>query len=306
MSRRKKNWLLIAAGIGLAMDAIRGHKMRSFLTVLGVIIGTGTIIGVGSILTGFDGAVTSAIKGFGADSIIVFKWQAGISFGRRPAEERRRKPLTYENAVAIRERCPSVQVVSPYLFPAQGFHRARYKGNESLQLDFGGTDPAYAEGGQADMMSGRFFTEFENLHRSPVVVIGEDLNKSLFAGTDSIGKELDVDGHAFQIVGVMHRPANSFPGQHAGSLQGIIMHHPVGKNAQVPPWPAYTGRANRDRKFFFRNFSLDQPVALLGLKEKHRIGVAHRRFEQSFGIVGVGWDDHLQAGYMGKKGFQAL
>jgi len=50
MSRHKKNWLLIAAGVGLAMDAIRGHKMRSFLTVLGVIIGTGTIIGVGSIL----------------------------------------------------------------------------------------------------------------------------------------------------------------------------------------------------------------------------------------------------------------
>ena len=107
MSKHKQNWLLIAAGINLALDAIRGHKMRSFLTVLGVIIGTGTIIGVGSILTGFDGAVTSAIQSFGADSIIVFKWQAGISFGRRPAEERRRKPLTYENAVAIRERCPS-------------------------------------------------------------------------------------------------------------------------------------------------------------------------------------------------------
>ncbi len=218
MSRRKKNWLLIAAGIGLALDAIRGHKMRSFLTVLGVIIGTGTIIGVGSILTGFDGAVTSAIKGFGADSIIVFKWQAGISFGRRPAEERRRKPLTYENAVAIRERCPSVEVVSPYLFPAQGFHRARYKGNESLQLDFGGTDPSYATGGQADMIYGRFFTDFENLHRSPVVVIGEDLHKSLFAGADSVGKELDVDGHAFQIVGVMKRPANSFPGQQDNRL----------------------------------------------------------------------------------------
>ncbi|MBA3972967.1 MAG: multidrug ABC transporter substrate-binding protein [Candidatus Solibacter sp.] len=218
MSRAKQNWLLIAAGIGLAMDAIRGHKTRSFLTVLGVIIGTGTIIGVGSILTGFDGAVTSAIQGFGADSIIVFKWQAGISFGRRPAEERRRKPLTYENAVAIRERCPSVAVVSPYLFPSQGFHRARYKGNESLQLDFGGTDPSYAEGGQADMMAGRFFTEFENHHRSPVAVIGEDLYKTLFASGDVIGKDIDVDGHSFQVVGVMRRPANSFPGSQDNRL----------------------------------------------------------------------------------------
>ncbi|WP_228486556.1 ABC transporter permease [Paludibaculum fermentans] len=207
------NFALILAGVGLAWDAIRGHKMRSFLTVLGVIIGTGTIIGVGSILTGFDGAVTNAIKGFGTDSVMVFKWQAGIRFGRRSREEAQRKALTYENAVAIRERCPSVKGVSPYLFPGRGLHKAHYRGNDVLQLNLGGTDENYVAGGNAEMKTGRFFSGFENLHKEPVVVIGEDINKNLFGAEDAVGKEVQVDGHSYRVIGVMVRPANSFPGQ---------------------------------------------------------------------------------------------
>jgi putative ABC transport system permease protein len=207
------NTAVILAGIGLALAAIRGHKMRSFLTVLGVIIGTGAIIGVGSILTGFDGAVTNAIKSFGTDTVIVLKWQAGIHFGNRSREERMRKPLTYEQAMAIRDRCRSVRSVSPYLFPGRGIHKVHYKGNDVLQINLGGTDEKYAQGGQAEMLKGRFFTEFENVHRVPVAVIGEDIHKSLFSGEEAIGKELQVDGHSYQVVGVMSRPANSFPGQ---------------------------------------------------------------------------------------------
>ncbi len=213
MKPKINNSALIAAGIGLALAAIRGHKLRSFLTVLGVIIGTGTIIGVGSILTGFDGAVTNAIKSFGTDTVIVLKWQAGIKFGRRSREEWMRKPLTFENAMAIRERCRNVAGVSPYLFPARGIHKAHYKGNDVMQLNLGGTDEKYAQGGNVEMMMGRFFTDFENVHHVPVVVIGQDIYKSLFAGVDPLGKELQVDGHSYQVIGVMNRPANSFPGQ---------------------------------------------------------------------------------------------
>jgi len=213
MHQFKKDWTLIRAGIGLALSAIGGHKLRSFLTVLGVIMGTGTIIGVGSILTGLDGAVTDAIRSFGTDTIIATKWQAGVRFGRRSREEQMRRPLTLENAAAIAERCPSVEWVSPYLFPSSGFHRARYKSNEFVQARIGGTETAYAEAGQAEMMFGRFFTDFENAHRSPVVVIGEDVYKQLYSGIDPTGKPIEVDGHTFQVIGVMKRPANSFPGQ---------------------------------------------------------------------------------------------
>ena len=204
---------LLSAGMQLAWDAIRGHKMRSFLTVLGVIIGTGAIIGVGSILTGFDSAISDAIKGFGTDTIIVTRWEAGVHFGNTSSEEEKRKPISYENARAIEERCPSVESVGPYLFANWGIHRVKYKSNDVYQARIAGTNEGYVSSGQADMKFGRFFSEFENQHRVPVVVIGEDVFKTLFAVDDPTGKMIEVDGHSFLVVGVMNRPANSFPGQ---------------------------------------------------------------------------------------------
>ncbi|MEO7145812.1 MAG: ABC transporter permease [Bryobacteraceae bacterium] len=208
---------LLLAGIGLALTTIREHKLRAFLTVLGVIIGTGTIIGVGSILAGLDGAVTGVINGLGANTAIVFKFPVGIHFGNLSAEERQRKPLTYANAVAIADRCPSVDHVSPYLFSPSvtgpPTDNVRYRGNTMYAIQIGGTEESYASGGQAEMMFGRFFTDIENRHHMPVAVIGEDVYKSLFAREDPIGKAIQVNGHEFQVVGVMHRPSASFPGQ---------------------------------------------------------------------------------------------
>src|SRR5438477_11996054 len=116
----------LAAGVGLALDTVREHKMRSFLTVLGVIIGTGAVIGVGSIIAGLDGAITGLLRSFGPNTVIVTKTTA---MGNATREERRRAPLTLANARAIVERCPAVQHVSPFLFPPGGFHNAKYQGN---------------------------------------------------------------------------------------------------------------------------------------------------------------------------------
>src|SRR5512146_2587503 len=99
-------------GVKLALTTVREHKLRSFLTVLGVIIGTGAVIGVGSIISGLDGAISNLMRSFGPNTIIVTKTPA---MGEATREERRRKPLTFENSQALRERCPSLQYVSPYL-----------------------------------------------------------------------------------------------------------------------------------------------------------------------------------------------
>ena len=123
---------VLGSTIMLALNTIREHKMRAFLTVLGVIIGTGTIIAVGSVITGLDGAIVNVLKSFGANNAMVFKWQ----FLHAPTpEEWQRKPLTYEDALAIQERCPAVLRVSPYLFTPGAFGARggidiiRYKGN---------------------------------------------------------------------------------------------------------------------------------------------------------------------------------
>jgi len=196
------------SGVRMALTTVREHKMRSFLTVLGVIIGTGAVIGVGSIIAGLDGAITGLLRSFGPTTVIVTKTTA---MGHATREERRRVPLTLENARAIAERCPSVEHVSPYLFPGDGIRTARYKGNDYTGIQIGGTEEGYAYGGTT-MKYGRFFTETENTHHMPVVVIGEDIQKRLLPNMDPVDKWIEVDGHEMMVIGVMDRPANSLPG----------------------------------------------------------------------------------------------
>jgi putative ABC transport system permease protein len=200
----------LGSGVQLALTTVREHKMRSFLTVLGVIIGTGAVIGVGAIIAGLDGAITNILRSFGPNTIVVLR---GSAMGNWTLEEMKRKPLTRDDALAIGDRCPSVDHVSPYLFSNwDQIHKARYKGNDNYNLDIGGTEEGYAAGGTV-MLAGRFFTDTENRHHMPVVVLGEDLGKSFFQGVDAVDKWLEVDGHALQVIGVMQRPAASFPGQ---------------------------------------------------------------------------------------------
>ncbi len=204
--------LAFTNGIALAFQTIRSHKLRAFLTVLGVIIGTGTIIGVAAILTGFDASITGILRSFGPNSIIVFKFGVGPRTGHLTAAERTRKNLTYQNAVAIRERCRSVSDVSPMLFPNRGPINARYKGNDMYDVNLFGVEEAYARGGQAEMHLGRFFTDEESRRRTPVAVIGADIEKGLYANMDPIGKTITVDGHEFVVIGTMLPPAASFFG----------------------------------------------------------------------------------------------
>jgi putative ABC transport system permease protein len=203
---------LLLSVIGLALATLRENKVRSFLTLLGVMIGTGTIIGVGSILTGLDGAVTGAIRSLGTNTAIVMKIGPSFGGGRTP-EQRMRRPLTYDNVLAIEERCPSVEHVSPILQPPNGIFRARYRGNDAFQLNLFGTSEYYATAGQADMKAGRFFTDSEDRHRMPVTVIGQDIYKQLFGSEDALGKNILVAGHELQVIGVMNPPAAALPGQ---------------------------------------------------------------------------------------------
>jgi putative ABC transport system permease protein len=207
------NWLAVLNAAALAIQTIREHKMRALLTVLGVVMGTGTIIGVGAILTGFDASITGILRSFGPNSIIVFKFPVGPRTRDLTGEERTRKDLTYANAVDIRNKCTACEQVSPMLIVDAGAKSAKYKGNEMYGLNLLGVEESYAEEGQVDMNQGRFLTDEENRRRAPVAVIGADLAKSLYANVDPVGKPILVDGREFQVIGTMNRPAASFFGQ---------------------------------------------------------------------------------------------
>src|ERR1700761_2717483 len=178
----------------LALDTIRAHKLRALLTMLGVVIGTGTIIGVGSILTGFDGAVTNVFKSFGPNTMIVSREPAFRTTDLTP-EQRARKQFLYEDGTRLRNDCLNCEKVSAMMWNStNGPIVTKYKGNAIYQTNLQGVEETYADGGQVDMHKGRFFSDFEDKHHAHLAVIGADVEKGLFGEENPIGKMIVVDG----------------------------------------------------------------------------------------------------------------
>src|SRR5712692_8680080 len=175
----------------LALETLRAHKMRSFLAILGVMIGVGVIIVVAALLGGFDQSVRDAIISFGADTAFISQYEQGPRTGRMTAEERARKPLSLADGEALLESCPAVKNVAISLFQNEKPHNVRYHDNEVTGTDFRGTFPAFLQVyANAALKKGRFFTEAENLHREKVVVLGENAAAALFPGIEPLDKEI--------------------------------------------------------------------------------------------------------------------
>jgi len=196
----------------LAIDAMREHKLRCFLTVLGVVIGVSVLMLVGALLQGFNQSVVERITGFGADSAFVARLDQGPSLTRPTKEQRQRKPLTLEDAQAIQELCPSVKAVAPFITEWEtGPHNVIYQTNEVDAVDFRGTVPSYAEVyANAVLKQGRFFTDTEDLHRESVIVLGEDAAKALFGDLSPLDREVKVDGSSYRVIGVLAKPEGTF------------------------------------------------------------------------------------------------
>jgi len=187
----------------LALDTIRTHKFRAFLTILGVLIGTATVIGVASIFAGLDQRVVELMEGFGTRTIFIYRWDPGIH--NTTHEEAMRKPLTYEDAMAIRDLCPSVESVTVETFLWASSPVVKHKGVEMLDANFSGPTPEAFQTTNADLKDGRFYTDVDNLHRRDVAVVGADVVKRLFANEDPIGKSINIDGHNFTVIGTLDK-----------------------------------------------------------------------------------------------------
>jgi putative ABC transport system permease protein len=201
----------------MALETLRNHKTRSFLTVLGVVIGVTALIAVASIMVGMDQQVRDYLNDYGTNTLFVFKWNPGIhTSGRLSPEERSRKPLVLDDAEAIQEECPAVKTVAIQVFPRitdfgpQKLVSARYGRHEAFDIQYSGATASYEEVYNAHPEQGRFFTDFENIHRADVVVIGYDLGEAFFAGENPIGKTILVDSTPYQVVGVLQRRKSFF------------------------------------------------------------------------------------------------
>ncbi|HKV23737.1 MAG TPA: ABC transporter permease [Candidatus Acidoferrum sp.] len=196
----------------MALTTLRENKMRSFLTVLGVVIGITALLSVVAILMGVYNDVNAFLSDFGTDTLFIFKFDPGIhTSGRLSPEERARKPLTLEDAKAIEELCPDVKAVSVALIPkivegapgGRPLMSARYLDKEVAGVDYHGILPEDEEVFNSRAEEGRFITEAENLHRADVALIGPDLAKALYPDGDPIGKPILVDGVSYQVIGVL-------------------------------------------------------------------------------------------------------
>ena len=199
----------------IAFDALRQNKMRSLLTVLGVVIGVTTLILVASILVGLDRDIQSFLNDFGTDTLWIFKIKASFGTGQLTAEERARKPLSFEDAMAIRDQCPSLQAVTVDVFPrilarVPIISTVRYKGKEVSGVQYSGSLPESEMVYNFHVAKGRFFNEAEDLHRSDAAVIGWDLAEILFGTEAPLGRQILVDGINYSIIGVLARHKGQF------------------------------------------------------------------------------------------------
>jgi putative ABC transport system permease protein len=200
--------------VWMAIDTLQQHKLRSFLTILGVVIGTMTVIVIAAFVSGIDARVAKEIESFGTNAIYVFKFEPGFNFNPS-AEERMRKPISYEDAQAIANECASIENVAPFMSPVDYIQgpmaervKIRYQDTEMVNATVQGTTPSYFRMGTSEVTEGRFFTDAENLNRADVCVIGRDVANTLFPTVNAIEKSIVINGRSYRVVGVLRERDN--------------------------------------------------------------------------------------------------
>jgi putative ABC transport system permease protein len=193
----------------MAFDTLWQNKLRSFLTILGVVIGTITVIVIAAFVSGIEARVSKEIESFGTNSIYAFKFDPG--FNINPSmEERMRKPLKEEDADAIRAECQSCEFVSPFMSPvdftAGPFAERVNIRNREIEMTNAavtGCTSDYFKMGVTNLAEGRYFTEEENARRAKVAVIGVDVANTLFPFQNAIGQDIQIEGRNYEVIGVL-------------------------------------------------------------------------------------------------------
>ena len=191
--------MLVGELLRVAWKAVTAQKLRSFLTLLGVIIGVMTVVAVVAVISGLNNYVATKIFSLSPDVFVVTRW--GIITSREEfLAALKRKPITkaeLEQAVHLARQAEKIGASS-------GTTRlARYGNRKLSDVQISGTTANVAEIRNLDLESGRFFAELENEHRSYVAVIGADVKEELFPRLDPVGRTFTLNGIPFEIIGVL-------------------------------------------------------------------------------------------------------
>src|SRR5215211_31062 len=280
----------------MSLDSIRAHKLRSFLTVFGIVIGVVVVIVVASLLTGVRQSVVDVIAEYGTNNIYAFHLSTGFSGGSRE-EERTRKPFKEEDAEALKRFSPAVETVASVLLVAWWDSTIQYQGKNHRRGQLQGVTANYADAANLSVAGGRFFTETDDSNRRNVMVIGVNIVDALFPGKTSeqvIGTEVKLGGRPFEIIGVLEKRKNAIFGENEEDNAVFI---PFRTARQVSPGSEYILFVIRAREGQFKP-ALDQTEEVLRRQRNVKfnepnnfdLGTADKfisQFDSIMGMIGL-------------------
>jgi len=199
----------------MALDTLLANKLRSFLTIIGVVVGVITVMLISSIISGIGLAVENQIKSFGTRTIFVNKRDAGIQVGRPSREQRMRPPLTLEDALALRS-LSDVETSVPLLNVSSGFFGnatvVAANGKQTSNIKLSGTLPEIQIAGTETLIEGRWFTQSESDAKRNVCLIGDTVKETFFPYQSPIGEKLNINGSEFTVIGFLQKKDQLFGG----------------------------------------------------------------------------------------------
>ena len=202
--------------VTMALNTLRANKLRSGLTILGIVIGVMTVITISSVVNGLNQSVSGLVQSLGSNVMFVFRFPV---IGTRPTTEMlTRKQLTYDDAMAMRD-LPHVVAVSPALQYTDNTAPGRagvtaIKGNGKTMQNtiLTGVSPDETGVHDLNMLDGRFFTETDEARAAKVTVLGYDTAQQLFPGQSAVGRDVEAAGMLFTVVGVLDKQKQAFGG----------------------------------------------------------------------------------------------
>jgi putative ABC transport system permease protein len=208
----------LAENIGIALDTLRANKLRSALTVLGVVIGVSTVMTMAAIVQGIREQIVHTIEIAGPTTFYVIKYfsQTPLNPDQLPKEVRIRPDLTPRDADRIAQ-LPEVDYSAVW---AQLFGRLDYRGARTQMITFFGADERYQEVQGGELIDGRWFTPAEMASGAAVVVLDEAMARRIFGHVNPLGERVQVAGRPAQVIGLYTPPENIFapPGQQVGAI----------------------------------------------------------------------------------------
>jgi putative ABC transport system permease protein len=197
---------LLAEIVSMAFETLRANKLRSFLTIVGMVIGVTSIVAMTALIRGFGDQMQQLIRQMGADTVYVAKMSiASFAAGREFFDLLKRPELTEDDAKAIRIGAPSVATVGVQLGggPNTEMQRITYRDQATKLMPIIGTTANFAETNYIELENGRFFTDYEVNHRRNVVVLGYAPASTLFSTVDPVGKRVRIGSTEYTVVGTM-------------------------------------------------------------------------------------------------------